>query len=65
MLIFAADLEEVEEVCCSCMDGYQVFVRSGVGIGDGGDGEVVGALLWWGVSGGVEGGAVWGGNRLP
>ena len=44
VLVFAADLEEVEEVGCGCVDGDEVFVWRGRGCGEGGDGEVGGAL---------------------
>lgn len=43
-LVFSADLEEVEEVGCAGFDGYEVLVGVGRGVGDGGDGEVAGAL---------------------
>ena len=44
VLVFAADLEEVEEVGCGCVDGDEVFVWRGRGCGEGGDGEVGWAL---------------------
>lgn len=43
-LVFSADLEEVEEVGCAGFDGYEVLVGIRGGVGDGGDGEVAGAL---------------------
>lgn len=42
VLVFARDLEEVEEVGCGCVDGYQVLIRRGNGIWKGGDLE----FLW-------------------
>lgn len=44
MLVFAADLEQVEEVGCGGVDGDEVFVWGGGRVGDGGYGQVVGAL---------------------
>ena len=44
MLVFAADLEEVEEVCCGGVDGDGVLVCGGVGFGEGIYFEVEGAL---------------------
>ena len=44
MLVFSADLEEVEEVCCCGFDCYGVLVCGGSWIGDFCDGEVEGAL---------------------
>lgn len=38
MLVFAADLEEVEEVCCRGVDGDEVLVLGGRWIGEGGYG---------------------------
>lgn len=52
MLVFAADLEEVEEVRCAGVDGDEVLGWGGGGGGEGGDGEVGGAL--WGGEGGVQ-----------
>lgn len=43
-MVFAADLEEVEEVGCRGVDGDCVLVGGGGGVGEGGDGEFVGAL---------------------
>jgi hypothetical protein len=40
MLVFSADLKEVEEVCCGGVDGDEIFVWGGEGGGEGGDGEV-------------------------
>jgi hypothetical protein len=37
VLVFAADLEEVEEVGCGGVDGYEVLVFGGRGVGEGGD----------------------------
>ncbi len=42
MLIFTADLEEVEEVCGGCVDPDEVLVCGGCGVGEGSDGEVLG-----------------------
>lgn len=44
MLIFAADLEEVEEVCCGAVDADGVLVGVGDWIGEVGYGEVERAL---------------------
>ena len=44
-LVFAADLEEVKEVCCRGMNADQVFVRFGDRIWDGCDGEVLRSLI--------------------
>ena len=44
MLVFSADLEEVEEVGCGGMDGDEVFVWLGRRGGEFGDGEVVRSL---------------------
>lgn len=44
MLVFAADLEEVEEVCGRGVDLDEVFFVFGGGVGDGGYLEIVGAL---------------------
>ena len=46
VLVFAADLEEVEEVGCGGVDGDEVFGRRGCGVGDGGYFEVLWAL-WY------------------
>lgn len=49
MLVFAADLEEVEEVGCGCVDGDEVFVRFGGGRREVEDFEVfraLGTLVW-------------------
>lgn len=43
MLVFSADLEEVEEVCGAGFDGDEVLVCCGDGVGDGGDAEGEGA----------------------
>lgn len=44
MLVFAADLEEVEEVGCGGVDGDYVFVGFGGWVGEVGYSEVVWAL---------------------
>jgi hypothetical protein len=44
MLIFAADLEQVEEVCGGGVDGDEVFVWFGRWCGEVEDFEVFGAL---------------------
>jgi len=44
MLVFAADLEEVEEVCCGGVDGDEVLGWGGGGGREGGHGEVGGTL---------------------
>lgn len=44
MLVFATDLEQVEEVGCRCVDGNEVFVRFWGGGGEVEDFEVFGAL---------------------
>lgn len=44
MLVLAADLEEVEEVCSGGVDGDEVLVFFGNWVGELGDGQVVGAL---------------------
>lgn len=44
MLVSASYLEEVKEIGCGCVDGDQILVRRGCGIGEGGDGEVLRAL---------------------
>lgn len=53
VLVFAPDLEEVEEVGCRSVDGDEVLVGAGDGGGEGSYGEVVGAL------GGLEGVRRW------
>lgn len=63
VLVFAPDLEQVEEVGCGGVDGDEVFVRRGGGVWDGGYGQVFGALGVVGVSIGfglVNGGSVGG-----
>ena len=45
VLVFAADLEEVEEVGCGGVDGDEVFVWLWGWVGEGGYFEVVGALV--------------------
>jgi len=44
MLILAADLEEVEEVCGGCVDGDEVLVWFWDGVGEGCYFEIGGAL---------------------
>lgn len=44
MLVFTADLEEIEEVGCSGVDGDEVLVWRGLGRGEGGDGEFLRTL---------------------
>lgn len=46
VLVFAADLEEVEEVGRGGVDRDQVLGGGGVRIGEAGDGELVGPLAW-------------------
>ncbi len=43
MLVFAANLEEVEEVGGGCVDGDEVLVWLGGGVWEGADSEVAGA----------------------
>lgn len=43
MLIFAADLKEVEEVGGSCVDGDEVLIWLGSGVWEGADSEIAGA----------------------
>lgn len=50
MLVLAADLEEVEEVCCSGMNGDEVFVRLSYRVGNVSDGQVTGTLSVWSVT---------------
>ena len=45
MLVFASDLEEVEEIGCGCVDGNEILIGRGCGIGEGRDGKVFGALM--------------------
>ena len=55
MLVFSADLEQVEEVGGGGVDGDEVACWGGGKGGEGGDGEVLGSLFWGGgVSGLVE-----------
>jgi hypothetical protein len=44
MLVFASDLEEVEEISCGCVDGDQVLVWIGNWVGERGNGEIVWTL---------------------
>lgn len=44
MLVFTTDLEEVEEVCCGCVDGDEVFVGLWGWVGEVGYFELVRAL---------------------
>ena len=46
MLVFAADLEEIEEIGCGGVDGDKVLVRGRFGGGEGGDGEFLWTLSW-------------------
>lgn len=46
MLVFPADLEEVEEVGCGGVDGDEVLGWGRRGIGEGTDGEVGRSLAW-------------------
>ena len=46
MLVFAADLEEVEEIGCGGVDGDEVLVFEGGWIGEGGYGEILWSLGW-------------------
>ena len=43
MLIFAANLEEVEEVGGGCVDGDEILIWLRGGVGEGADSEVAGA----------------------
>ena len=47
MLVFTADLEEVEEIGCGCMDGDEVLICRGCGVGERTDNEVLWALWEW------------------
>ena len=44
MLVFASDLEEVEEIGCGCVDGDEVLVCGWCRVGEGAHGEVLRAL---------------------
>lgn len=44
MLVFAGDLQEIEEVCCGGVDGDEVLGGRGNGVRDGGYLKVLGAL---------------------
>ena len=46
MLVFAGDLEKVEEICCSGADGYNVLVFRRDGVGERGDFEVARTLCY-------------------
>ena len=45
VLVFAADLKQVEEVGGASADGDEVLIGGGSGVGNGSDGEVAGPLL--------------------
>ncbi len=44
MLVFTADLEEIEEVGCGGVDGDEVLIWRGFGGGQSGDSEFLWAL---------------------
>jgi hypothetical protein len=44
VLVFAGDLKEIEEICCSRMDLDQILIWLGDWIGERGDLELFGAL---------------------
>lgn len=43
-MVFASDLEEVEEIGCGCVDGDEVLVCGWCRVGEGAHGEVLRAL---------------------